>query len=121
MLLCIVLSLTEADIAPLQYHGKEQHVGTKSGVSLASVWLTPAQLQFPTAVCSGIPRESSVMAWTVRRLYRVSRDIVINRFTKGNAADHVQPPTYHIFQDVSMATTVLDAWLLLVHITLQQL
>lgn len=69
-----------------------------SGVSLASVWLTPAQLQFPTAVCSGIPQESSVMAWTVRRLYPVSRDIAINRFTKGNVADHVQLPTYHIFQ-----------------------
>lgn len=26
-----------------------------------------------------------------------------------------------LFQDVSMVTTVLDAWLLLVHITLQQL
>lgn len=95
------------------------------------------------------------MAWTVRRLYPVSQDIAINRFTKGNVADHVLLPTYHIFQvncthaiimlknnendnlivpckceivilknlfqDVSMATTVLDAWLLLVHITLQQL
>lgn len=120
MLLCIVLSLTEADIAQLQYHGKEQHAETKSGVSLVSVWLTPAQLQFPTAVCSGIPQESSVMAWTVRRLYPVSRDIATTRFTKENVADHVQLPTYHIFQDVSMATTALDAWLLLVHITLQQ-
>lgn len=69
-----------------------------SGVSLVNVWLTPAQLQFPTAVCSGIPQESSVMAWTVRRLYPVSRDIATNRFTKENVADHVQLPTYHIFQ-----------------------
>lgn len=38
------------------------------------------------------------MAWTVRRLYQVFRDIAINRFTKGNVADHVQLPTYHIFQ-----------------------
>lgn len=121
MLLCIVLSLTEADIVPLRCHGKEQHAGTKNGVSLVSVCRTPAQLQFPTAVCLGIPRESSVMAWTVRRLYQVFRDIAINRFTKENVADHVQLPTYHIFQDVSMVTTILDASLLRVHITLQQL
>lgn len=41
MLLCIVLSLTEADIAPLRYHGKEQHVGTKRCVSVSPTQFLP--------------------------------------------------------------------------------
>lgn len=41
MLLCIVLSLTEADIAQLQYHGKEQHAETKRYVRVS-----PTQILF---------------------------------------------------------------------------
>lgn len=41
MLLFIVLSLTEADIAPLRYHGKEQHVGTKRCVSVSPTQFYP--------------------------------------------------------------------------------